>query len=124
MWHTATLDGIGSRLVITLTPEFWAPVAGRVPDGVAVVEFSAHPRAHLVARQHLMARGHASLLGYVDDPEVKKGVEGVDAGPRRVAGRRDNHAWPICAPSVPRGGGSAVRLRVGTCGVSEKSGAV
>ncbi|MFG2178487.1 hypothetical protein ACGFLS_07180 [Streptomyces abikoensis] len=72
--HAETLSGIGSCLVITLTPELWAPIAGQVPDGVAVVRLSAHPRAHLVARQHLIARGQATLLGYVDDPAVKSGI--------------------------------------------------
>ncbi|MFI1258684.1 hypothetical protein ACH4U6_33570 [Streptomyces netropsis] len=72
--HADTLGGIKSRLVITLTPELWAPIAGQVPDGLAVVRLSAHPRAHLVARQHLMARGHTSLLDYIDDPTVKEGV--------------------------------------------------
>ncbi|MEU2852588.1 hypothetical protein ACFZB6_25410 [Streptomyces syringium] len=73
--HARNLGGIGSRLVITITPELWSHVAGQVPAGPAVVRLSSHPKADQVARAHLLARGHTGLTRYLDDPTVRDGIE-------------------------------------------------
>lgn len=74
--HAQSLRKVGSHLVLTITPELWSAVAGQVPDEVAVVRLTGHPKAGQVVRRHLAARGRADLARYLNDSRVQTGITG------------------------------------------------